>query len=249
MERIKTRQLNPHIFAMDDAGESVGYLVVGERKALVIDTMNGYEDVRAVARSVTDLPLMVVNTHGHCDHISGDIYFDEVYIHPLDMELARQHAQFEELVRIMEERGLRMPPLRPIRHGDVIDLGGLTVEVVHLPGHTQGSILLLLREDRVLFTGDAINTHLWLQLEESSSPLDYLHTLDGVMYLKDRADYILHGHLPQFLPISHMDRLREGMMQLCRGETEEDTDYTYFGGTARQHSYDGGKAQIIYPMN
>lgn len=76
MERIKLQQLNDHIFSMDDAGEAVGYLVVGEKKALVIDTMNGYEDVKAVARSVTDLPLMVVNTHGHCDHIYGNIYFE-----------------------------------------------------------------------------------------------------------------------------------------------------------------------------
>ena len=87
MERIKLQQLNDHIFSMDDAGEAVGYLVVGEKKALVIDTMNGYEDVKAVARSVTDLPLMVVNTHGHCDHIYGNIYFEEAYLHPLDMEL------------------------------------------------------------------------------------------------------------------------------------------------------------------
>lgn len=249
MNRIKVEQLNPHIFAMDDAGESMGYLVVGEQKALVIDTMNGYEDVQAVVKSVTALPLTVVNTHGHCDHIHGDIYFDEVFMHPADMELARQHAQFEEFVARMEERGLRMPPLRPIRHGDVIDLGGLTVDIVHLPGHTQGSILLLLREDRVLFTGDAINTHLWLQLEESSSPQDFLQTLDGAMYLKDRADYILHGHYGHFLPITLMDRLREGLLQLIRGETQEDTDYSYFAGGARQHSYDGGKAQIIYPEN
>ena len=50
MNRIKTAQLNAHVFSMDDAGESVGYLVVGERKALVIDTMNGYEDVKSEAK-------------------------------------------------------------------------------------------------------------------------------------------------------------------------------------------------------
>lgn len=247
MERIKLQQLNDHIFSMDDAGEAVGYLVVGEKKALVIDTMNGYEDVKAVARSVTDLPHMVVNTHGHCDHIYGNIYFEEAYLHPLDMELARQHSGFDGFVNRMKERGLCMPPFRPIAHGDVIDLGGLTLEVVHLPGHTQGSILLLLREDRVLFTGDAINTHLWMQLEDSSSLPDFLQALDKVMYLKEQADYILHGHYGQFLPISLMERLREGVSELCRGETGDDQDYQFFGGPARQHLYDGGKALIVYP--
>lgn len=249
MDRIKVQRLNPHIFSMDDAGESIGYLVVGMEKALVIDTMNGYQDVRAVARTITELPLMVINTHGHGDHIYGDIYFEEVYIHPLDMEVARRHSQMDGFMMMMAERGMHMPPFLPIQHGDVIDLGGLTVEVVHLPGHTKGSILLLLREDRVLFTGDAINTHLWMQLEESSSPQDFLQALDKIMYLKDQADHILHGHYGQFLPISFMERLREGVLQLCRGETGEDTDYTYFGGIARQHLYDGGNASIVYPKS
>lgn len=247
MDRIKVKQLMPQIYLMDDAGESMGYVVTGEDKALVIDTMNGYDDVKAVVRSLTDLPIMVVNTHGHCDHIFGNIYFEEVYMHPLDMEVARQHMQFDEFLRLKEERGLSAPPIRPIRHGDVIDLGGLTVEVIHFPGHTQGSILLLLREERVLFAGDAINTCLWLQLEESSSVQEYLHMLDGAMYLKERADYILHGHAGQLLPISLMDGLRRGLWELSQGMTEKDTDCTYFGGTARQHPYDEGRAVIVYP--
>lgn len=247
MDRIKVKQLTPHIYLMDDAGESMGYLITGESKALVIDTMNGYDDVNAVVKTLTSLPVMVVNTHGHCDHISGDIYFKEVYLHPLDMELARQHMQFEELLRLKEEKNLSLPLLHPIMHGDIIDLGGLTVEIIHCPGHTQGSILLLLREERILFTGDAINTHLWLQLEESLSVQEYLQVLDGVMYLKDQADYILHGHAGMLLPISLMEQLRDGLRELCQGMTEMDTDYTYFGGTVRQHPYNDGQAVIVYP--
>lgn len=247
MDRIKVKQLTEHIYLMDDAGESMGYVVIGENKALVVDTMNGYDDVKAVVRSLTGLPTIVVNTHGHCDHIYGNIYFEEVYLHPLDMELARQHMQFEEFLRLKEERGLAIPSMHPIKHGDVIDLGGLTVEVIHCPGHTQGSILLLLREERVLFTGDAVNNHLWLQLDESSSAQEYLQVLDGVMYLKDQADYILHGHAGELLSISLLDQLRSGLWELCQGMTEKDTDYTYFGGAARQHPYNDGESVIVYP--
>lgn len=247
MDRIKVKQLTPHIYLMDDAGESMGYVVIGEAKALVIDTMNGYEDVNEVVRSLTDLPVTVVNTHGHCDHISGNIYFDEVYLHPQDMELARQHMQFEELKQLASEKALSQPTLRPVEHGDIFALGGLTVEVIHCPGHTQGSILLLLREERVLFTGDAINTHLWLQLDGCLSPGEYLQVLDGLMYLKDQADYILHGHAGELLPISLMENLRDGLKELCQGMTENDTDYSFFGNTARQHPYNGGNAVIVYP--
>lgn len=45
-ERIRLTQINPHVWLMDDAGESTGYLVIGQEKAAVIDTMNGWANVK-----------------------------------------------------------------------------------------------------------------------------------------------------------------------------------------------------------
>lgn len=239
MDRIKVKQLNAHVYLMDDAGESTGYVVVGGEKALVIDTMNGIEDVKAVVRRITDLPLMVVNTHGHCDHIFGNVFFDEAYLNPADLSLAKEHAQ-------MRENGLPMPPFREIRGGDVIDLGGLAVDVIDLPGHTRGSILLLLREDRILFTGDAVNHHLWLQLDHSLPLEEALREMGKVMYLKDEADYILHGHARDFEPISLLDELYGGLQELVEGRTEKDSDYLWFGEGAKQHPFGDGKSVIVY---
>ena len=70
-ERIKIKKLNGHIYLLDDNGEATGYLVTGKEKAAVIDTMNGIEDVHKAVRTITDLPLVLINTHGHCDHIFG----------------------------------------------------------------------------------------------------------------------------------------------------------------------------------
>lgn len=181
-ERIILTQINPHVYLMDDHHEATGYIVVGSKKALVIDTMNGYEDVRAVVRTVTDLPIMVVNTHGHCDHIYGNVYFDCAYLHPADLPVAQEHMRFPEFIEECNKRGLQMPPFEPIRGGEVIDLGGLHLEVIELPGHTPGGILLLLKEDRILFTGDSINHHLWMQLEESSSMPEFVNNLEKVMF-------------------------------------------------------------------
>ena len=123
-ERIKLKQLNPHVWLMDDNGEATGYVVIGQQKAAVIDTMNGWEDVQAVARTLTDLPLVVINTHGHCDHIFGNVYFDEAYLHPADFAVADEHSHFPEFLEECQKHGLRMPPFKPMKHGDVIDLGG-----------------------------------------------------------------------------------------------------------------------------
>ena len=45
---------------------------------------------------------------------------------------------------------------RLVEDGDTIAVGGVTIEVVHTPGHTLGSICLYLREERALFTGDTV---------------------------------------------------------------------------------------------
>ena len=166
--KIKVKQLSEHIYAMDDAG-ATGYVVLGKEKALVIDTMNASDDLGAVVRSITNLPVMVVNTHGHVDHICGNIYFEEAYLHPADFSLAKEHSSFPDFVEKCKKLGLAMPPFKEIQDKDVIDLGGATLEVIHLPGHTPGGICLLYREERVLFTGDGINCHLWMQLDHSLS--------------------------------------------------------------------------------
>ena len=245
-ERIKLTQLNPHVWLMDDAGEATGYVVIGSEKAAVIDTMNGWEDVQAAARTLTGLPLVVINTHGHCDHIYGNVYFDEAYLHPADLPLAEEHSHFPEFVEECEKHGLRMPPFKPMNHGDVIDLGGLHLEGVHLPGHTPGGLLLLLQEDRILFTGDAINRHLWLQLDGCLPAGEAANELEKVMDLTEKADHIAHGHAKGLEPIGLMNDLLRGLREIEAGETENDLPYHWFGGEAKQHPF-AKDSVICYP--
>jgi glyoxylase-like metal-dependent hydrolase (beta-lactamase superfamily II) len=246
-KKIEVKKLKDHIYLMND-GNATCYLVVGHKKALVIDTMMGYENVYEVVRTLTDLPLMVVNTHGHCDHIFGNIYFDEAYMNPADLEVAKEHMAFPEFVEACKEHNLSMPPFIPIHDGEVIDLGGLTLKVISLPGHTPGGICLLLREDRILFTGDGINHHLWMQLGECSKLKDLMNNLDKIMYVKKEADFILHGHAQGFDDISLITKLRDGVADLIETKGVGDQDYEWFGGVAKQHSFGDGNSIICYSM-
>ena len=56
------------------------YLLIGTEKALLIDTAYGFTDVPAAIRQITDLPLIVVNTHGHMDHMHGNHLYSQVHI-------------------------------------------------------------------------------------------------------------------------------------------------------------------------
>ena len=236
-KQLFIKEVRPGIFLMDEAHEATGYLVVGEEKACVIDTMNGYNDLFRAVRKLTDKPLTVVNTHGHPDHIFGNIYFEEAFIHPADGELARQFTEETEFVQFCREKGRHMPPFRSIFPGDSIDLGGRTLEVFALPGHTPGGILLLLKEDRILFTGDSVNHHLWMQLDGCLPLTRFVKELDRVMFLEEKADVILHGHAQDVDDISLMRCMRNGINEICEGKTEQDGPYHWFGGVARQHPF------------
>ena len=125
-----------------------------------------------------------------------------------------------------------------VKEGDTFDLGGKHLVVYELPGHTPGGILVLLKEDRILFTGDSINHHLWMQLDHSLPMEELVKNLDRLMFLEAEADYILHGHTGGFDDISLMSCVREGAWEICRGENTKDSDYQYFGGMARQHPFE-----------
>jgi len=246
--KIKVKQLSNRIYAMDDDG-ATGYVVLGNEKALVIDTMNASDDLGAVVRSITDLPVTVVNTHGHGDHICGNIFFEEAYIHPADLPLALEFSNYPDFVAEISKHGLSMPPFKEIPDGAVIDLGGATLEVVLLPGHTPGEICLLYREERVLFTGDGINCHLWMQLDNSLSMKELKKNMEKISWVKEKADKILHGHTMDYNDISLFDELYKGVCDLTEHPelAETDADYNWFGGVAKQHVFGEGKV-ICYTV-
>lgn len=245
MGTIRKEQLTNHIWLLDDKGESTGFVVIGKEKAAVIDTMNGGEDVYALVRTITDLPLILINTHGHPDHIGGNHFFEEAYIHEKDVPM----IDFFTRPEVKD----RLPKIHLVKEGDSFDLGGLTLEVFELSGHTLGSILLLLREDRILFTGDAINHHLWLQLDDCLSITETFQNLQRLSFLKERADRILHGHTRGFDDIGLMTLLENGMKELVNQKgtevSDQDQDYHWFGGIGKQHAFDETGSVICYRVD
>ena len=192
-ERAKIQQIRPNVYLIDDAGDSTCFLVTGSEKALLVDTANGYEDLHAIVRTLTDLPVIVVNTHGHGDHIYGNVYFDEAWLHPADNAL--YDMSFGYAKEQLEQHGLKPCPVKPLAVGQLFDLGGVQLEVVDLKGHTAGSIGLLDKGGRILYTGDGLNVHIWMQLDHS---LPIATLLETVRALKEKHggdfDYVAHGH-------------------------------------------------------
>lgn len=149
------------------------FLIVGSERALLLDTGVEPVDLMGIVRSVTDREVVPVQTHGDGDHTANSALFPVIYAHP---------AEFDVILRFRPELDGR---LRPITEGDVFYLGGFALEVVEAPGHTPGSICLLDRTHRILYSGDTISlepiflfgAHRDIRLFRST--LDKLRALEG----------------------------------------------------------------------
>lgn len=203
------RELEPGIFRICNSAVHMD-LIVGSHHALLFDTGYGYGDLRSVVQTITELPLYVVNSHGHVDHACGNASFGGAYIHPLDMELCREHNGPE--MRRAELDAAEVPPdfdldahlrlgtgeLKPVGEGDRFELGGISLQVLHLPGHTAGSIGLWCPEKRLIWVGDAINCFVWLFLPEAQGLSTYIKTLHKAARLP--FTHMLQSHEPDPVP-------------------------------------------------
>lgn len=213
-ELFKTRKMAAGVTLIEGLGHEYCYLVQGNEKALLIDTLSGIGDLKAFCKTITKLPITVVNTHGHFDHAGGNFVFEEIYIHPVDIPLmydcctAVSRENFVNLIRKeRNEPQIWHPedivPSREIHcnllsEGDVFDLGGRLLEVVETPGHTRGSVCFLDRENRLLFAGDCCNTNTFLFMPGAVTVEEYSCTLKKLQLLEKEFDtyYICHETTP-----------------------------------------------------
>ena len=217
-------EVNDHIAQINIGPGS--YVIRGEKAALVIDTGYGTENHKAWVQEYTDLPLILACTHSHFDHVRGNVFYDEVLLHPADHEIYDMMFDFE---RCPEEfRDLRSGPLVPIEDGQIIDLGGRHIEVIHTPGHTPGSCCFLDIEARILVTGDSVlHDTTWLLFPYSLTVEEHNESLKKLAGLKHRYDYLLTGHTVGLQPTTLLDELTEASDAILAGKTERAGVYNF----------------------
>jgi glyoxylase-like metal-dependent hydrolase (beta-lactamase superfamily II) len=200
--------------------------VRGREADLLVDTGLGVASLKDAISDLIDKPLIALATHIHYDHVGCLHEFDQRVMHAIEAPRMSDYREFtglkvEDFPRGFHEmlaedgfgellvnaaphdhfsvddyRVTSTEPTRTVEASDEIDLGNRHFEVMHLPGHSPGSMGLWEADPGILFSGDAIYDGLLLdELEDSNIP-DYLDTMKR---LKDLPVSAVHGgHEPSF---------------------------------------------------
>ena len=247
-------RVQPGVFAIYEPGqfeEVISYLILGETQALLFDTGLGIGAIDAVVAPLTDLPLVVLNSHSHYDHIGGNHLFDVIYgpdnAYTATRARGLDHAAVAGGVAegwiwkdtpvdfdatTFRSRGYAISEF--VGEASVIDLGGRRLEVLLTPGHAPDSLCLLDRENRLLFVGDTfypapLYTHI-----AGSSFTDYVVSANRLATLAPIVDFLLPGHNVGLVGAEYLSKMAQAFAQIGDGVA----DYIVTDGN-RQYQFDG----------
>lgn len=221
-EYYRAVEKEPGHFRLGSAENVWIELFIGTDRALLFDTGNGFGDIHAAVRKLTDKPLIIVNSHGHGDHTGGNAQFaEECLLLPEDFKLCQKHCSkamrreamqraehsfdfrtgrisdilpedFDESAYLSQGTG----KIAPLSKDQVFDLGNFVLRVVWMPGHTKGCIGLLDEKRKVLYAGDSLSSFIWLFLDEAAPLSDYRAMLARSEKLPFDHFYSAHDEMP-----------------------------------------------------
>ena len=222
------------LYEPQQSEETISYLILGKEKALLLDTGMGISDIRKVVGELTSLPIIVVNSHTHDDHVGGNWQFDTVY--GLDTEFTRTNAKGStadaqaeiapgeicgQLPKGFDANTYRTKPwkiAKYIHDGDTIDLGSRSIEILSTPGHTPDAICLRDRANGLLFTGDTYYpAPIWLYRPETDLEA-YRQSIARLAALAPQVNTVLGQHNIPVASPSVLPRLVAAFAALQAGQ-------------------------------
>jgi len=253
MDIYETKKINDNLYAIkedisDNKFPIIIYLVIGTKRAALIDTGLGTGNLRKIVESITQLPILVLHTHGHGDHIGADALFDEIYLNDKEVGISGngypEDISKEEKLKFIEQllqdntnlyeqiKGNIVENIKTdyinINDGDIIDLGELQLEAIATPGHTRGSLSYVNRRDHYAFTGDGIADIHWFD-NDLISLEEFLHTLNYFDEKATNVENIYAAHLPEAFHLQLVHDLQESAKDILEGSNDniENADYQF----------------------
>lgn len=227
----------PDVYAIYEPRQSeevISYLILGHEKALLFDTGMGISDIKKVVRELTKLPVIVLNSHTHNDHVGDNWEFHAIYSMetPFSEHSAKgSREDAQEEIAPGEICGQFPPSFDPssyrtrawnitryIHDDNTIDLGGRAIQILATPGHTPDAISLYDRANELLFTGDTYYpASIWLYRPETDFDA-YAKSIQRLADLAPHLKLVLGAHNIPVAPPSVLAQLVQAFADLRAGK-------------------------------
>jgi len=244
LERVPVRddwfevyRIRPGVFAIYEPHqyeEVISYLILGSRRALLFDTGMGIGKISGIVAGLTTLPITVLNSHTHPDHVGGNAEFPEIYDQdtPFTQNSEKGKSNAESQEELAPERicgklpagvSLASYSIRPfhvahrVTDGERIPLGGRELEILFTPGHTPDSLSLLDRANGLLFTGDTFYPGPIYLFSPDTDFLAYSQSVNKLAKIAPQVKLLLPAHnVPVADPI-YLSRLADAVEKVRSG--------------------------------
>lgn len=257
-------KLTETVYAIYEDGqfeEVISYLVLGDKKAALIDTGNGIGDIKKLVDGLTDLPVMVVNTHTHGDHIGGNHLFNEVLVFEssFSKERANNGQSKEQMGHYLDgdmvwktfpdyfdAETWRIHPFKVTRwfkDGDKIDLGGRTLEIVYTPGHSPDSVCLLDKENKLFWTGDSFYPAPIYIYSPTTSLEQFIESFAKMTELMPKYEWVMPSHNEPKIEKHLIKECYEAAKSIKAGTAGAYTEGVAAG--IKVHRYDYGRFSLV----
>lgn len=212
---VTTTKISDRVYVLKDRFDCCADLVIGSKGALLFDTGSGADNMREAAGGLTELPLIVVASHGHFDHVGGSRFFDEVYLSDKDRCIIDGYDEelLNKWISEMNPDEKSVPidfgcngwkHIRPLTASRIL-LGDIEGEIIPLPGHSLGSVGVLFPELDILLGGDALEPVMCLMFQNHGDRAMHMETLKKVMGLE--FDRFLTSHSDKLFSKSVIPRM------------------------------------------
>ena len=258
---------------IDEAVKYGMFLLEGSERALLVDAGAGVGNLRGLVDAYVDVPVTLLLTHTHWDHIGAAAQFDDVRVSgrelPADgrVRIDGLSAEFTHRPKEFAQNwldagnafpdgfdpdtfGIESADATPIEAGAEFDLGDRVVEFHAVPGHSPGQLAALDRGEGVLYGGDVIHADDSLYAHFRDSDVEtYRDTFERLIELRDEGAFsrlaTSHNSVKEGDDLVILDDLYEGLDAILAGELDYETIETTWGAA---HEYRVGDSSVLTPV-